>query len=92
MAAAAREHQVATLLLGRDAPDASRPVWVGPGPDEVAAGRAEARGWGFGRPEEARADDALLRACVAAGAEVPVLPEGMAGPAGGLGAVLRWSD
>lgn len=63
-----------------------------PGARRVAAGRAEARGWGFGRPEEARADDALLRACVAAGSEVLVVPEGMAGPAGGLGAVLRWSD
>ncbi|KOX37468.1 MULTISPECIES: hypothetical protein [unclassified Streptomyces] len=92
VAAAAREHQVATLLLGRDAPDASRPVWVGAGPDEIAAGRAEAKGWGIGRPEEARADDALLRACVAAGSEVLVVPEEMAGPAGGLGAVLRWND
>lgn len=88
---AAREHQVATLLLGHDASDAGRPVWVGTGAYDIAVGRTEAKGWGFGRPEEARADDALLRACVAADSEVLVVPEDMTGPAGGFGAVLRWT-
>ncbi|WP_225804892.1 hypothetical protein [Streptomyces sp. NK15101] len=88
---AVREHRVATLLLGLDAADAGRPVWVGPGPYDIALGRTEAKNWGFGRPKEARADDALLRACVAADSEVLVVPEETRGPAGGLGAVLRWS-
>ncbi|MFF5785710.1 hypothetical protein ACFY8P_12160 [Streptomyces sp. NPDC012693] len=88
---AAREHQVATLLLGREASDAGRPVWVGSGAYDIALGRTEARGWGYGGTEEARADDALLRACVAADSEVLVVPEDMRGPAGGLGAVLRWT-
>ncbi|MFF1510137.1 hypothetical protein [Streptomyces sp. NPDC058326] len=88
---AARGHQVATLLLGRAASDAGRSVWVGSGAADIALGRTEARSWGYGGPEEARADDALLRACVAADSEVLVIPEDMRGPAGGLGAVLRWT-
>ncbi|MEU6623896.1 hypothetical protein ABZ926_24395 [Streptomyces litmocidini] len=88
---AVREHRVATLLLGLDAADAGRSVWVGPGAYDIALGRTEARNWGFRRPKEARADDALLRACVAADSEVLVVPEEVKGPAGGLGAVLRWS-
>ncbi|MEU2234885.1 hypothetical protein [Streptomyces vietnamensis] len=88
---AVREHRIATLLLGHDAVEAGRPVWVGPGAYDVAVGRTEARNWGIGRPEEARADDALLRACVAADSEVLLVPEETTGPAGGLGAVLRWN-
>jgi hypothetical protein len=53
--------------------------------------RGEARALGVPRPEQARADDALLRAAAAADCEVLVVTEGMRGPAGGLGAVLRWS-
>ncbi|MBB4986959.1 baeRF2 domain-containing protein [Streptomyces nymphaeiformis] len=88
---AVREHRVATLLLGHDAAEADRPVWVGPSAYDIAVGRTEARNWGIGRPTEARADDALLRACVAADSEVLVVPEEATGPAGGLGAVLRWN-
>ncbi|MFD7324415.1 hypothetical protein ACFV9D_25535 [Streptomyces sp. NPDC059875] len=88
---AARNHQVATLLLTPEASDTGRQVWVGPGVDEVAVQRGEARAMGVPRPEQARADDALLRAAAAADCEVLVVPEGMRGPAGGLGAVLRWS-
>ncbi|MET9438931.1 hypothetical protein [Streptomyces sp. NPDC006551] len=89
---AARKHQVATLLIDRNASDAGRQVWIGPGPDDVAVQRGDARAVGVAEPEQARADDALLRAAVAADCEVLVVPEGMGGPAGGLGAVLRWSD
>ena len=32
---AARNHQVATLLLAPDAADAGRELWIGPGPDDV---------------------------------------------------------
>ncbi|MFF3320038.1 hypothetical protein ACFYV5_31710 [Streptomyces sp. NPDC003035] len=88
---AARKHQVATLLLTPEAADGGRQVWIGPGVDEVAVQRGEARALGVPRPEQARADDALLRAAAAADCEVLVVPEGMQGPAGGLGAVLRWS-
>lgn len=88
---AARSHQVATLLLAQDASDASREVWVGPGVDEVAVQRGQAQAMGVAKPVQARADDALLRSAAAADAEVLLVPEGMQGPAGGLGAVLRWS-
>ncbi|MGW0390547.1 baeRF2 domain-containing protein [Streptomyces sp. NPDC003042] len=88
---AVRNHQVATLLLSPDASDAAREVWIGPGVDEVAVQRGQAQAMGVAKPERARADDALLRSAAAAGSEVLIVPDGMAGPAGGLGAVLRWS-
>jgi release factor family 2 len=88
---AARSHQVGTLLLGQDGSDAGRDVWIGPGVDQVAVQRGEARAMGVSKPERARADDALLRSAAAADVEVLLVPEGMQGPAGGFGAVLRWS-
>lgn len=88
---AARSHQVATLLLAQDASDAARDVWIGPGVDDVAVQRGQAQAMGVAKPVQARADDALLRAAAAADAEVLLVPQGMHGPAGGLGAVLRWS-
>ncbi|MET9437132.1 hypothetical protein [Streptomyces sp. NPDC006551] len=88
---AARNHQVATLLLTPDASDAGREVWIGPGADDVAVQRGEALAMGVAKPERARADDALLRSAAAAGGEVLLVPESVPGPAGGLGAVLRWT-
>ncbi|MEU9118806.1 hypothetical protein AB0C96_02920 [Streptomyces sp. NPDC048506] len=88
---AARRHQVGTLLLGQDASDAGREVWIGPGVDEVAVQRGQAQAMGVQKPERARADDAVLRSAAAADAEVLLVPEGASGPAGGLGAVLRWT-
>ncbi|MET7621608.1 hypothetical protein [Streptomyces sp. NPDC005408] len=88
---AARSHQVATLLLAQDASDAGRDVWIGPGVDEVAVQRGQAQAMGVAKPVQARADDALLRSAAASDAEVLLVPQGMHGPAGGLGAVLRWA-
>ncbi|MFJ5549438.1 hypothetical protein [Streptomyces sp. NPDC093225] len=88
---AVRTHQAATLLLTPGGADAGREVWIGPGADEVAVQRGQAKAMGVAKPERARADDALLRSAAAAGCEVLVVPEGVAGPAGGLGAVLRWT-
>ncbi|PJE93714.1 hypothetical protein CUT44_31300 [Streptomyces carminius] len=93
---AAREHRIAALLVRPDGPDLHREVWVGRDPDQVAARRGDLTALG-GDPVGARADDALLRAAVATGAEVisvapladePGTPEGL--PVGGLGALLRW--
>ncbi|GAA2239820.1 MULTISPECIES: baeRF2 domain-containing protein [Kitasatospora] len=89
---AARRHQVATLLLDESAGDPGRQVWVGPGPDQLASRRTDAHALGVARPQPARADDALLRAAAAAGAEAVLVPTEAGGPAGGVGAVLRWSD
>lgn len=88
---AARRHQVDILLLTPDGSDGGRQVWIGPGNDDVAVQRGQARAIGVPKPEQARADDAVLRAAVAAGSDVLLVPEGMGGPAGGLGAVLRWT-
>ncbi|WP_051717838.1 Vms1/Ankzf1 family peptidyl-tRNA hydrolase [Streptomyces megasporus] len=94
---AAREHRIDTLLIRPDGPDLHREVWVGDEPDQVAVRRSDARRPGRSQPVSARADDALLRAAVATGAEVvsvapladePGTPDGL--PVGGLGALLRW--
>ncbi|MFF4607586.1 hypothetical protein ACFY12_33225 [Streptomyces sp. NPDC001339] len=87
---AARSHQVDTLLLGQDASDGGRDVWIGPGVDQVAVQRGQAQAMGVSKPQRARADDAVLRAAAAADAEVLLVPEGVPGPSGGFGAVLRW--
>jgi hypothetical protein len=88
---AVRKHQVATLLLSLDASDARREVWIGPGVDEVGVQRGHVQAMGVAKPQLARADDALLRSAAAADCEVLLVPDGTPGPAGGLGAVLRWS-
>ncbi|WP_377270511.1 hypothetical protein [Peterkaempfera sp. SMS 1(5)a] len=87
---AARSRQVASLLVGEAGADPGRSVWVGPEPEQVAVQRGQVRAMGVPEPVAARADDALLRCAVAAGAEVLRVPDGVEGPAGGLGAVLRW--
>lgn len=88
---AARIRQVESLLLGRSGPDPARSVWVGPEPEQLAVQRGQVRALGVPEPVQARADDALLRCAAAAGTEVLKVPDDVDGPAGGLGAVLRWS-
>ncbi|MET7935500.1 hypothetical protein [Streptomyces sp. NPDC005322] len=87
---AMRSHQAATLLLGQAGGDARHEVWIGPDADQLAVQRAQARALGVRAPEPARADDALMRSAAVADTEVLLVPEGVPGPAGGLGAVLRW--
>ncbi|MFJ3788440.1 hypothetical protein [Kitasatospora sp. NPDC090091] len=88
---AARQHQLAALLVQEGGGDPERPVWVGPGPEHIGVQRADVRAMGVGHPELAPAADALLRAATAAGAEALLVPEAAAGPPGGVGAVLRWA-
>jgi hypothetical protein len=96
LADAAREHRIATLLVRTGGPDLHREVWAGHEPDQVAVRRTDLTGVGEREPVPVRADDALLRAAVATGAEVVPLPpaDGADGdgelPVGGLGALLRW--
>ncbi len=87
---AARSHQVATLLMRETGPDLQRQVWIGPEPEQVGVQRNEVRAMGVREPQTARADDALMRAAIAADAEALLVPDGLPGPAGGIGAVLRW--
>ncbi|MGW2257717.1 baeRF2 domain-containing protein [Streptomyces sp. NPDC001780] len=88
---AAREHRIDTLLIAPHAADANREVWVGPRADQVASRSSEVPYLGEVRPASARADDALLRAAAASGAETVVVRDPEDAPAGGLGAILRWN-
>lgn len=89
---AAREHRIAELLIRSEGPDAHRQVWIGAKPDQVAVRRTETQYLGDAEPLPARADDALLRSALAAGAEVLRVRPEMENelPVGGLGALLRW--
>jgi hypothetical protein len=93
---AAREHRIDELLVHLDGPDGHRQIWIGEEPDQIAVRRSDLRILGEQHAWAARADDALLRSAVAAGApaisvqpaledDSPVLPTG------GLGALLRWT-
>lgn len=87
---AAREHQIDTLLVGPDGQDTRREVWVGPESDQLAVRSTELQYLGEVHPAAARADDALLRSAVAAGADAVAVSDPTAAPVGGLGALLRW--
>ncbi|MFE6895087.1 hypothetical protein [Streptomyces sp. NPDC057694] len=89
---AAHEHRIAQLLIRADGPDAHRSVWVGAEPDQVGVRPDEPAVLGARDAVPARADDALLRCAVAAGADAVSVAgaDPGAGPAGGLGALLRW--
>ncbi|MFI8454759.1 hypothetical protein [Kitasatospora sp. NPDC085464] len=87
---AARQHQLAALLLQSSGHDPDRPVWTGPEPEHIGVHRADLRGMGVAHPAQAPAADALLRAGAACDAEALLVPDALAGPPGGLGAVLRW--
>ncbi|MHC5262221.1 baeRF2 domain-containing protein [Streptomyces sp. UC4497] len=91
---AAREHRIAELLIRSDGPDAHREVWVGDSPDQLGVRRADAEALGGGDVVSARADDALMRCAAASGAAALSVSgaDPSAGPAGGLGALLRWSQ
>ncbi|MFE9921514.1 Vms1/Ankzf1 family peptidyl-tRNA hydrolase [Streptomyces sp. NPDC005774] len=92
---AAREHRIDTLLVRPDGADLAREAWVGGDPDQVAVRRSDAKTLGEGDPASVRADDALLRAAAATAADVLIVPpsdeDGADVPAGGLGALLRWT-
>ncbi|MEV0263595.1 Vms1/Ankzf1 family peptidyl-tRNA hydrolase [Streptomyces sp. NPDC050617] len=89
---AAREHRIATLILGHNGSDAAREVWVGPDPDQVGVRASDLQYLGEVSPSSARADDALVRAAVASGADAVVVNDPADVPSGGLGAVLRWTE
>ncbi|MEV5476699.1 Vms1/Ankzf1 family peptidyl-tRNA hydrolase [Streptomyces sp. NPDC059687] len=93
VAEAAREHRIDELLIHPSGSDTHREVWIGEDPDQVAVRRGDLTALGERYPEQARADDALLRAVVETGAaaiSVPAVRPGEA-PVGGVGALLRWA-
>ncbi len=89
---AAREHRIDTLLVSPESADAGQEIWVGPGADQIAVRGSELQYLGEVHPAAARADDALVRSAVANGAEAVVVRDPEEVPAGGLGAILRWSE
>ncbi|MGV9253104.1 hypothetical protein [Streptomyces sp. NPDC003697] len=91
---AARGHRIDTLLIRPDGPEVSRETWVAAEPDQPAGRRTGAQILGESDPVAVRADDALLRSAVATDADVVPVPaeeDGPELPAGGLGALLRWT-
>jgi hypothetical protein len=87
---AGRQHQLSTLLVQEGASDPERQVWVGPRPEHVGTDRNQVRSMGAATPRQAPAADALLRCAVACHADALLVPAALDGPAGGIGAVLRW--
>lgn len=105
VATALSRAQVAVLLLREGASD--RPLAFGPDPTLLSASADDLVGMGVEEPQRAPADDVLVRAAVATGAQVRVLPAftqpageaDLAGDAAaadtvlrdGVGALLRWA-
>jgi hypothetical protein len=93
---AAREHRIDELLIRPDGPDAHREVWIGEDPDQLAVRRTDLKILGEQHSWAARADDALIRSAVATGAPALSVTPAVERveeevPAGGLGALLRWT-
>ncbi|MGH9069197.1 MAG: Vms1/Ankzf1 family peptidyl-tRNA hydrolase [Acidimicrobiales bacterium] len=87
---ALRAGQVATLLV-HDDPDDDRRAWYGPEVGHAALTATELADLGVDDPTEARLVDVALRSALGTGARVRVVPRA-GGPAGGLGALLRWPE
>lgn len=84
--------QVEVLLL-HDDPDDDRQGWFGPEPVQLGLTRDTVEALGVEEPRQARLVDVAVRAALGTAAGVRVIP-GVTeadGPAGGLGALLRWS-
>jgi hypothetical protein len=89
---ALRKAQVQTLLvtthLGQDAT-----LWFGPEPGQLGVTEQEIRDLGADSAEQGPIVDVLLRAAVATGADVQLVPgELQEAPREGVGALLRYAD
>ena len=87
--AALRDGAVAEVLLA-DHPTSARTAWIGPAPTDLAVSPAELTDRGVPEPVTDRADAALARAMAATGAQLYFLPEDVAAPEDGIGALLRY--
>jgi peptide subunit release factor 1 (eRF1) len=81
--------QVEVLLVHEDQDD-ERTAFFGPEPTQVGTNRDDVAGMGVDEPAEGRLVDVAVRAALATGAGIRVVPGGDI-PKGGLGAILRWS-
>lgn len=89
---ALRKAQVQTLLLTTDA-DRHSTLWFGEEPSQLGTSRADVEALGATRPAEGPMLAVLLRAALATGADVQLVPhQSEQAPQSGLGALLRYAD
>lgn len=88
---ALRRGQVEELLL-HDDPSSTLRLWVGEEPLQLGLTEQDARAAGATRPQQTRADAALVWALLGSKAGMTLLPDGEQELLEGIGAVLRWSD
>jgi hypothetical protein len=88
--AALSRSQVEVLLVHAD-PDDSRTAWFGREAAPVAERSADVTDLGVAGASDGPLVDVALRAALGTGAGVRMIPSA-GGPAGGIGAILRWRD
>ena len=89
---ALRKAQVQTLLLTTDA-DTHSTLWYGEDPSQLGTSRADVEALGATEPQEGPLLSVLLRAALATGADVQLVPhQSEQAPQSGLGALLRYAD
>ena len=89
---ALRKAQVQTLLITTDAPQYST-LWFGEEPTQVGTSRADVEALGATTVAEGPLVPALLRAALATGADVQLVPhQSEQAPHQGVGALLRYAD
>ena len=89
---ALRKAQVQTLLV-TTAADQGAQLWFGEDPSQLGTSRSEVEALGAARVEQGPLVSVLLRAALATGADVQIVPhESEQAPAEGVGAVLRYTD
>jgi hypothetical protein len=89
---ALRKAQVQTLILTTDA-DQHSTLWFGEDPSQLGTSRADVEALGATNPQEGPLLTVLLRAALATGADVQLVPhQSEQSPQSGLGALLRYAD
>ncbi len=89
---ALRKAQVQTLILTTDA-DQHSTLWFGEDPSQLGTSRADVEALGATNPQEGPLLTVLIRAALATGADVQLVPhQSEQSPQSGLGALLRYAD
>jgi hypothetical protein len=89
---ALRKAQVQTLLVTTGA-DQSAQLWFGEDPSQIGMTSADVTGLGATSPQQGPLVSVLLRAALATGADVQLVPhQSEQAPDGGVGAILRYTD
>lgn len=89
---ALRKAQVQTLILTTDA-DKHSTLWFGEDPAQLGTSRTDVEALGAASPQEGPMISVLLRAALATGADVQLVPhQSEQSPQSGVGALLRYAD